>query len=661
MELNYKDSLSAVLANNRSEHIGMDVWEDFVLPYFYTKIDFNSSFPLRIEGGRGSGKTMLLRYLSYHSRFSEKRKNIPISELEAVGLYLKADTQFLRQFQKRGVEEEKWESIFSHYVNTCLLTEICSAIIKMSKASYADGEIFDADTIELKSLRAYGDKLCGNVHSLIEEFRNERKRCELAVANPRLIESVLIFPDSILTDLINEIKESITPRNLKFKVYFDEYENLLKYQQLIINTRMKHSEPPLIFNIAAKLNGVPHSETTGSESLSFKHDYTIENLDNHLAEESFECFAAEILFLRLSKSDYKYKEIFAGVQLNSIDDVKKRQDETYKEKVLGSAQNLLPGKTHEYLAEEVFSEPKLLKKLKGEIEAGLKTKSSKLEPSHFIDPTNKKASIVASSLLFRKRLSAEEILTNMASLKSGEENKFTGSTSWIQNFFIGSYLKLLRSFKTDSTFYAGFDVYVHLANGNMRHFLELCRTAFSNFSIRSDDNISIDFRSQHISAMQTSEILFREISSFMPHGKRLKTFCGRLGDIFGLFQERNSQSEPEITHFNIKGGFQSLKNEDQDFLKEAEKWGILITTTSTKGKSLDRKDDCDWVLNPIYSPYFFISYRKIRKTYFEPEELSAIISEAGDSFETIRQARRKKLEVTDESDTGESMYQRGLF
>ncbi|MFI8609704.1 hypothetical protein ACIGFL_15460 [Pseudomonas sp. NPDC077649] len=661
MELNYQDSLSAVLANNRSEHIGMDVWEDFVLPYFYTKIDFNSSFPLRLEGGRGSGKTMLLRYLSYHSRFSEKRKNIPINELEAVGLYLRADTQFLRQLQKRGIEEEKWHSIFSHYINTCLLTEICSALIKMSKASYADGEVFEADTTQLKSLKVYGDKFCGTAQELLEEFRTERKRCELAVANPRLIEELLILPDSTLTDIITEIKDSISPRKIKFKVYFDEYENLLKYQQLIINTRMKHSEPPLIFNIAAKLNGVPHSETTGNESLSYKHDYTIENLDNHLAGDSFECFAAEILFLRLSKSDPKYREIFAGVQLNSVDDLKKRLDDNYKERVLKSARSLLPGKSHEDLAEEIFSEPKLLKKLNGEIEAGLKTKSSRLAPEQFIDHSNKKASIVASSLMFRKKLSAEEILNNIELLKAGKDNKFTGSTSWIQNFFIGSYLKLLRSFKTESTFYAGFDVYVHLANGNMRHFLELCRTAFSNFSIKSDDNISIDFRSQHISAMQTSEILFREISSFMPHGKRLKTFCGRLGEIFGLFQERNSQSEPEITHFNIKGGLQSLESEDQEFLKEAEKWGILTTTTSTKGKSLDRKDDCDWVLNPIYSPYFFISYRKIRKTYFEPEELNAIISESGDKFDAVRNARRKKLEVSDESDTGEATYQRGLF
>lgn len=661
MELNYKDSLSSVLANNRSEHIGMDVWEDFVLPYFYKKIDFNSSFPLRLEGGRGCGKTMLLRYLSYHSRFSEKRKNIPISELDAIGLYLRADTQFLRQLQKRGVDEDKWQSVFSHYINTCLLAEIASALIKLSNASYAEGQDFDVLKAEFSSLKIYGDEFSGTVQELYEVFRNQRKRCELAVANPRLIEELLIFPDSSLVDFINEVKEKVAPKNLKFKVYFDEYENLLKYQQLIINTRMKHSEPPLIFNIAAKLNGVPYSETTGSESLSYKHDYTIENLDERLGEEAFECFAAEILFLRLSKSDSQYKEMFSGVQLNSSADLEKRLEPEYQSKVLFSARKLLPGNSHEGLAEEIFTDSKLSKKLRNEITAGLKSKSCDLSPDLFVDSEYKKASIVCSSLLFRKKLDPVDISLQMKKLKSGEDNKFTGSTSWIQNFYVGSYLKLARSFKSDSTFYAGFDVYVLLSNANMRHFLELCRTALSNFTLKSPENLVIDCRSQHISAMQTSEILFREISSFMPHGKKLKVFCGRLGEIFGLFQERNSQSEPEITHFNIKGGFQALSNDDQDFLKEAEKWGILYSTGSTKGKSLDRKDDNDWVLNPIYTPYFFISYRKIRKTYFEPAEMSLIISDSESDFESVRNSRKKKLDLSDDAEGADVGFQRGLF
>ncbi|TLP61323.1 MULTISPECIES: ORC-CDC6 family AAA ATPase [Pseudomonas] len=661
MGLDYKDSLSAVLANNRSEHIGMDVWDDFVIPYFYPKIDFASSFPLRLEGGRGSGKTMLLRYLSYHSRFSEKRKCVEKQELAAVGLYMRADTQFLRQLQKRGVEDEKWQSVFSHYVNVYLLVELANAFVKISNVEYSDGSRVCFDREEFTSLADYDASLKGDLGSLNESFRRLRKRCELAVANPKLIDDILILPDSVLSDFINEAKEKTGVRDLKFKVYVDEYENLLRYQQYVINTRIKHSEPPLIFNIAVKLNGAPYSETVGSESISYKHDYTIENLDARLVGDSFECFAAEILFLRLSKTDGSFKKIFDGVKLNSVEDIGLRAEKTYKDRVLAAAKNLLPGKSHEELADEIFADSKLLKKLKHEIEFGLKSKAYSGEASDFVDENHKKASIVISSLVFRSRLKVADIKFQLNNLQLGLDNKFDGTTAWVQNFFIGSYLKLVRSYKSDSTFYAGFDVYVLLSSGNMRHFLELCRTAFSNFLVQDVGELRIDGRAQHISAMQTSEILFREISSFMPHGKRLKLFCGRIGDLFGLFQERNSQSEPEITHFNIRGGFSALDVDSQEFLMEAEKWGILSRAPSTKGKSLDKKDDYDWVLNPIYAPYFFISYRKIRKTYFEPVEVAALISDSSSGFEELRRNRRRKLELGDEGEVPEEFVQRGLF
>jgi len=660
MELNYKDSLSAALANNRSEHIGMDVWNDFVIPFFYKKIDFDSSFPMRIEGGRGSGKTMLLRYLSYHSRFSDNRKNIPPHELNAIGLYIRADTQFLRQLQKRGIEEHVWLSVFSHYINIILLTEITSALLKISNADFYECKRYNFSHISSEILSIYGSQFAGKICDLEKTFQDERRKCELAVANPKLIDNLLFLPDSCLSDFVKEVSKKSECPNLKFKIYVDEYENLLKYQQLIINTRMKHSEPPLIFNIAVKLNGAPHAETVGEESITFKHDYTIENLDNLLSENSFDCFAAEILFLRLSKSDEQYKKIFSGIQLNSVHDLEKRADEKYQERVLREARLLLPGKSHEDLADDIFNTPKLISKLKSEIEIGLKQKGSKLNPDAFLSEKNKKASIVASSLLFRKKTEPEEILEQLNLLENGNANKFSGTTSWTQNFFIGSYLRLIRSFKTDSNFYAGFDVYVLLSSGNMRHFLELCRTAFSNFTQEFQDHRVIDCRAQHISAMQTSEILFREISSFMPLGKRLKVFCGRLGDIFGLYQERSSQSEPEITHFNIRGGFSSIDHEYQEFMLEAEKWGILSRVSSTKGKSLDKKDDCDWMLNPIYAPYFFISYRKIRKTVFDSDEIKVLIDDSVENYEKLKSEKKNKLELLEDKLSIEKLQQ-GLF
>ena len=75
-------SVKSSLTKNRTEHLGLDVWNEFVVPRFYDKISIFSDMPTRLEGGRGSGKTMLLRYLSYHSQFSKNRSHIPIETVK---------------------------------------------------------------------------------------------------------------------------------------------------------------------------------------------------------------------------------------------------------------------------------------------------------------------------------------------------------------------------------------------------------------------------------------------------------------------------------------------------------------------------------------------------------------------------------------------------
>src|SRR5438132_2804154 len=89
--------LKAVFAKNRTEELGYDVWEQFVIPPFYDQLDLEAAKkPRVIVGGRGCGKTMLLRYLSHQTAFSPKRPAIPKSALGHIGLYWRADTQFSR-------------------------------------------------------------------------------------------------------------------------------------------------------------------------------------------------------------------------------------------------------------------------------------------------------------------------------------------------------------------------------------------------------------------------------------------------------------------------------------------------------------------------------------------------------------------------------------
>ena len=66
--------LKEVFAKNRAEELGRDVWRDFVVPPFFDRLDLiEARKPRVIIGGRGCGKTMLLRYLSHDSAFSPSR------------------------------------------------------------------------------------------------------------------------------------------------------------------------------------------------------------------------------------------------------------------------------------------------------------------------------------------------------------------------------------------------------------------------------------------------------------------------------------------------------------------------------------------------------------------------------------------------------------
>jgi hypothetical protein len=55
-------NIQGIFAKNRAEELGDDVWEQFVVPPFYDRLDLTTARkPRLIIGGRGCGKTMLLR------------------------------------------------------------------------------------------------------------------------------------------------------------------------------------------------------------------------------------------------------------------------------------------------------------------------------------------------------------------------------------------------------------------------------------------------------------------------------------------------------------------------------------------------------------------------------------------------------------------------
>jgi hypothetical protein len=147
-------------------------------------------------------------------------------------------------------------------------------------------------------------------------------------------------------------------------------------------------------------------------------------------------------------------------------------------------------------------------------------------------------------------------------------------------------------------------------------------------------------------AREASTAFLREVRSFGPSGLQLHAFVLRLGSLFAIAHQRPTQSEPEQTHFSIGEGTQQLTNDHEAFLREATKWSVLYEEAETKKKdSIVDPEDIEYVLAPIYAPYFHISYRKGRKLKLRTDECIVLMKGTYEEVKLLLKHFSNKWEV----------------
>ena len=133
--------LPDVFAKNRSEETSEDNWAEFVVPPFLNDLGIKTqSKAIVIIGGRGCGKTTLLRYFSHATQFSPKRRSLTSEAFLHIGLYWRADTNFLNAFVGGGQGAEIWRSAFMYWhvtlaSNLSAASETSTAILSGNNSS----------------------------------------------------------------------------------------------------------------------------------------------------------------------------------------------------------------------------------------------------------------------------------------------------------------------------------------------------------------------------------------------------------------------------------------------------------------------------------------------------------------------------------------------
>jgi len=643
---------ASMLARTRAEEHSADVWGEFFIPPYFDRLALTSATrSVYITGKRGCGKTMLLKYFDYHTAFSKRRKEIASDAINHVGIYWRVDTQFCNSLKHRGIDDHEWSVVFESYFGLVIATELLHAVGTIAESVFPGFNREDLAALILPSAADYLAEAPTGVRELTKYLESLRRRFTTWVSNVKAMDCPVLPPGrEFILSLITDLQANVALSTLAVFVYVDEVENLVPYQRHVLNSFLKHSQRPLIVSFTSKEHPLDN-DTSGAESINATHDYRLVDLDNLLAlSEAAMTFFAEVflgnLDIAAGRPESERLEI-----VRSHARLAGRQTPAYQEVVLADMRTRFPNMTDKQIAVHALQQVPLRESVSKRISKALKDRRSSLTVDDFLfESAPAEAVVTLPALLNRETLHPDKVLAELKSFATDQKGQFV--SSWVHNNLFGALLELYRPFGRECPLYSGFETLCTMSNNNLRNFLILCYKTLEVAELREQPDAPYSVSIQCRAAYDASEQLIKEIRTFGRFGEPLRMFVLRLGNIFRALQASPSMSEPEQNQFTINSGGRSLNEAELDFIGEALRHGILGEQLETKSKSGVGQDIVDYQLNPIYAPYFQISYRRKRKLEISVEQFHTLVMGNENEYKELARGLARQLSDSDAMQLG---------
>lgn len=633
------------LNKTRAEEHDADVWGDFFMPPYFDQLNLKTaSKSTYITGKRGCGKTMLLKYFDYHTAFSPRRTEIPCEEIQHVGVYWRVDTQFCSSMKHRGIDEAEWGVIFEGYFGLVIAAELIRAAHNIAASAFSPFGPAQFQNLTLPSAADYIPNFPVSATELMPFLERARRSFSTWVSNVQAISRPLLPPgrDFVLA-LVEDLRRTPGLEAFNLYVYVDEVENLVSYQRRVLNSFLKHSQRPVIVNFTSKEHPT-ENQTSGPESINATHDYRLLDLDQLLEPASRPVFFAEVFLgnvdLAAGTRDSELLHI-----VRSPLQIQNRRAPQHQEKVLQTIRRQFPTKTERQLAADAVADDRIAAKLRERIEKALRPRSGGPIADDFMKfQSTPEALVILPALLNRRSLASHQVLIELERYEKDRTGPF--ESGWIHNNLFGALLELYRPYSRDCPLYAGFDTLCTMANNNLRNFLILCYKTLEVADLRDTLEPPYGVEIQCRAAYDAAEQLIREIKTFGQKGEQLRVFTLRLGSVFRALQASPAMSEPEQNQITINAGKRSFTDDERLFISELLKYAILLEQLETKTKGSVGQDIVDYQLNPIYAPYFQISYRRKRKIELSVEQFHTLaLGNEGDFRELTKHFARSSSDA----------------
>lgn len=610
---NYRNPFSEfdtnVMSSEQISELFTEPYDSFTIPE--SKIIMDKS-PIIFVGGRGTGKTMLLRQFSYNVQKivrSEKTYLEKVKETKYIGVYFRIDKPLLQSLSSLGgmySSDNFEEAIFTHFFELTIFKEYLEIvkILEEDASTQCDNESINSSILsELLSIFPLPQEItCNTIDDLLNFVINEINyiwdfQSEKAID---IYDTIQFTPkckmilQGRLSDEFCQTKvlELLGIKDVSILLLIDEFESFSEKQQMVINAAMRYNkEYGIRLRIGMRPYGFKTYDTVNSEDFVKEgRDYSKIEFGNPLVRKQNNKNYFELI-KRVANKRLSSVPMFVGMDIETILGSEEDLESEAKDIVKGGTKHI-----EVYLKE-------INKKNRGNENINIDSLKCIRDENPLYEMECLRLLLQGKSLKY-----VEKALKDYKEkVKSVEAKKF--SDDYDKKYKLAFVFVLCSIYKREKKAYYGFSDYCYLSSGIIGAFIELCRRAFDLAYFKDTDALSQGSISKEIQTNAAYEYAYAErdmIRRIAEHGKKLEIFINNLGNTFSYIHRDLYLRYPETNMFPANT---DLSEENKELLDIACKWSLIFKKPNVQDSSAKNASHDMFILSRVFSPVFKISYR----------------------------------------------------
>ena len=233
---------------------------------FATLLNVKSQMPRIIMGGKGTGRTHVMRHFSASVQAIRGAPD-PVGRVAQegiIGIYVHCSGLNASRFHGRGQSTDTWQSIFAHYTDIWLAQAVLRAFTTITIEQRPNADIQRAITEDVQSLLNEPSPIqAREIGDLLPALHKMQRRIDRSVNNAALYPNTLfdVMIESNPGELVFGIPLAIRRhydafKDVTFLYLLDEFENFTETQQQYINSLIRETHAGASFIIGVRTYGL---------------------------------------------------------------------------------------------------------------------------------------------------------------------------------------------------------------------------------------------------------------------------------------------------------------------------------------------------------------------------------------------------------------------